>query len=355
MTTVVTSNRVIIDKANKQTASIISVWISSITQPAQEVLVYALLDSQSDTTFILNEVAESLDGSKEQVKLKLSTMTSMTTEVSSQKVKYLQVRGFYSGKIISLPPVYTREFIPANRTHIPTNETAKVWSHLNHLQDKIPPLQDCEVGLLIGYNCPQTLLPREVVSGQDHQPFAQHTNLGWSIVGHGNPYVDYGDAIGTSHHIVIRQVTPSMYSPANPKTEVHYVSQIKVKEIGPSDIIKVLESDFSDRAGKTELPERECKLGEIKEEDPEIRKALVCNTAVKESRSLLDHLLKFYDWSRVVKAVARLKRKIKQFKYVKQPTKASTSLEEWKEAEHFIIKLVQKEAFSDEIKSLKLN
>ncbi len=96
-------------------------------------------------------------------------------------------------------------------------------------------------------------------------------------------------------------------------------------------------------------------MGEIKEEDPEIPKALVCNTAVKESRSLLDHLQKFSDWSRVVKAVARLKRKIKQFKYVKQPTKESTSLEEWKEAEHFIFKLVQKEAFSDEIKSLKLN
>ncbi len=252
MTTVVTSNRVIIDEINMQTAAIIPVWISSITQPAQEILVYALLDSQSDTTFILNEVAEALDASKEQVKLKLSTMTSRTTVVSSQKVKHLQVRGFYSGKRISLPPVYTLEFIPANRTHIPTNETAKVWSHLNHLQDKIAPLQDCEVGLLVGYNCPQTLLPREVVSGQDHQPYAQRTDLGWSIVGHGNPYLDYGDAIGTSHRVVIRQVTPSMDSPANLKTEVHYVSRIKVKEIGPSDIIKVLESDFSERAGKTD-------------------------------------------------------------------------------------------------------
>lgn len=149
-----------------------------MTQPAQEVLVYALLDSQSDTTFILNEVAEALDASKEQVKLKLSTMTSRTTVVSSQKVKDLQVRGFYSGKRISLPPVYTREFIPANKTHIPTNETAKAWSHLNHLQDEIAPLQDCEVGVLIGYNCSQALLPREVVFGQDHQPYAQRTDLG---------------------------------------------------------------------------------------------------------------------------------------------------------------------------------
>lgn len=39
ITTVVTSNKVIFDETNTQTAAIIPVWISSITQPAQEVLV----------------------------------------------------------------------------------------------------------------------------------------------------------------------------------------------------------------------------------------------------------------------------------------------------------------------------
>lgn len=105
---------------------------------------------------------------------------------------------------------------------------------------------------------------------------------------------------------------------------------------------------------KKELPDRECKVGEIEVDDPELRKALVCNTKAKESRSLLDRLQKFSDWSRGVRAVARLKRKIKEFKGVKQRNNKSTSLEERKEAELVIIKLVQKEAFSDEIRSLKL-
>lgn len=48
-------------------------------------------------------------------------------------------------------------------------------------------------------------------------------------------------------------------------------------------------------------------MEEIKEDDPEIRKVVVCNTASKKSRSLLDRLLKFSDWSRVVKAVTTLK------------------------------------------------
>lgn len=97
-----------------QTAAIIPVWLSSTTQPEQEVLVYALLYSQSDTTFILSDVAETLKTDKEPVKLKLSTITSQDAIVNSPRLHNLQVRGFYSETKISLPPAYTREFIPAN-------------------------------------------------------------------------------------------------------------------------------------------------------------------------------------------------------------------------------------------------
>ncbi|CAI5678523.1 unnamed protein product [Oreochromis niloticus] len=265
-------------------------------------------------------------------------MTSTTTVVSSQRVSNLQVRGFYSNKRISLPPVYMRDFIPANRTHIPTNETAEVWAHLVHLQSEIAPLQDCEVGLLIGYDCSQALLPREVVSGKENEPYAQRTDLGWSIVGNRNPCVDYGDAIGISHRIAVRQVIPDVESSVNLKRVVHYVSQTKVKEVTPSDIIRVLELDFSERTGddivsqddlkfltklrenivqndtflwQKELPGRQCKVGEIKEDDPELRKVIVCNTKSKEDRSLLDNFKKFSDWSRLSRAVARLKRYIR--------------------------------------------
>lgn len=103
-----------------------------------------------------------------------------------------------------------------------------------------------------------------------------------------------------------------------------------------------------------ELPGRQCKVGEIKEDDPELRKLIVCNTKSKEDRSLLDNFKKFSDWSRLSRAVARLKQYIRMHKGIQQRTSDSTSLEERKEAELVIIKLVQGEAFSDEIKSLEL-
>ncbi|KAJ8342594.1 hypothetical protein SKAU_G00325220 [Synaphobranchus kaupii] len=243
-----TSNRVVQDMNSTYTSTVIPVWLSTTSNPENEVLVYALLDNQSDTTFVLQEKAETLDTQKEPVQLKLSTLSSRSTVIPSQKLTGLQVRGFYSTKKISLPVTYSREFIPANLSHIPTPKTARAWPHLEHLAEEIAPLIECDIGLLIGYNCSQALLPREVVSGNDNEPFAQRTDLGWSIVGCVNPCVDYGDAIGSSHRIVVRQVTPYLQSPANLTSEVQYICRTQVKElVTPPDVIKVLESDFNER------------------------------------------------------------------------------------------------------------
>lgn len=247
VTAMVTTNRVASQENNTQTAAIIPVWLSSSTKP-KEVLVYALLDSQSDTTFVLSEVAKLLETNQESVKLELSTMSSQTTVVQSNRLQDLQVRGLNSSKGISLSPTYTREFIPANKAHIPTNETAKAWPHLEHLQSEITPLQDCEVGLLIGYNCSQALLPREILSGKEGEPYAQRTDLGWSIVGQTNPCLKYGDAIGISHRIIVKKVIPELKPSLKLQNKVHYVNRTTVKDITPSDIIKALEGDFSERA-----------------------------------------------------------------------------------------------------------
>lgn len=246
-----TSNRVMQNVKDTHTSSIVPVWVSSASRPEREVLVYALLDTQSDTTFILEETARALHTKTEPVQLKLTTMSSRNTVVSCNKLSGLQVRGFYSNKIICLPVTYARDFIPANRDHIPTPDTAKAWPHLEHIADEIAPLQSCDVGLLIGYNCPQALVPRQVVPGEESQPFAQMTDLGWSIVGFSNLCLDYGDAIGVSHQVIVKQVTPSLQSASNLTSEVHYVYRTQIKEIvSPVDILKVLESDFAERTSE---------------------------------------------------------------------------------------------------------
>ncbi|XP_065140047.1 uncharacterized protein [Paramisgurnus dabryanus] len=245
----VISNRVVQERNNTHTSSIIPVYVSTTAEPRKEILVYALLDTQSDTTFILKNTAETLGIKKEPVKLKISTITSKTKVVSSHKLNGLQVRGIQSEVKIKLPTTYTRDYIPVNRSHIPTCETAKNWPHLEHLADEMAPALDCEVGLLIGYNCPQALLPRDVLSGNEDQPFAQRSVLGWSIIGY-NHYdrQNYEDEVGVSHRIILKQVLPAGERSHKLKSEVCFIHRNKVKEmITPAEVLKVFESDFIER------------------------------------------------------------------------------------------------------------
>ncbi|XP_039904599.1 uncharacterized protein LOC120744346 [Simochromis diagramma] len=242
------SNRVTQVSSSTLTSSILPVWVSSKNHPDREVLVYALLDSQSDTSFILDEVAQDLDTDKSKAHLRLSTMSAKSTVIPCEKLVNLQVRGYKQEKRITLPPVYTREFIPVNRSHIPTFETALNWPHLERLADRLPPMLECEVGLLLGYNCQQALLPREVIAGEENQPYAQLTDLGWSIVGCTSQVQNHNDDIGISHRIIVREVTPAVQQAVELRQEVHFVCRTQVKEVGPADVIKVLGSDFSEHA-----------------------------------------------------------------------------------------------------------
>ncbi len=106
----------------------------------------------------------------------------------------------------------------------------------------------CEIGLLIWYNCPQALLPRDVLRGNEDQPFAQRSVLGWSIIGCNHYDGDYEDEIGVSHRIIMKQNLPAGEPSHKLKSEVCFVRKNKVKEmITPAEILKVFESDFVER------------------------------------------------------------------------------------------------------------
>lgn len=224
---------------------IVPVWVSSGRNPGMEKLVYALLDTQSDTVFIDQEVALSLQVKAHPVRLKLTTMIGKDTLTDSERVSGLRVRGYNSATLIELPPCYTKNNIPVNRTHIPTCETARRWNHLTAIAEEIPALLECEVGLLIGYNCSRALAPRQVISGQNDEPYAVRTDLGWSIVGSSSPYSDTPCIINMCHRVTVKELPP----------------------VTPLDAIKVLESDFKDanKDSKTVSQEDILFLNKLKE------------------------------------------------------------------------------------------
>ena len=139
-------------------------------------------------------------------------------------VSGLRVRGFSSHSFVNLPPAYTRDFIPLERTHIPTPATAKRWKHLNAIAQEIPQLLDCKVGLLIGYDCSRALTPRQVITGGDEEPYAIRTDLGWSIVGSSPKMAKSTEVTGLCHRVSVKEL-PSLT---------------------PAAVLRVLESDFRD-------------------------------------------------------------------------------------------------------------
>ena len=102
------------------------VYVSHDIDPSSERLVYALLDSQWDTSFILENSCDSLGVTGVDVKWSLLTICAENNMVESQKIKGLSIRGFNQSLRLPFPVAYTRQIMPANRSHIhiPTPEMA---------------------------------------------------------------------------------------------------------------------------------------------------------------------------------------------------------------------------------------
>ena len=227
---------------------IVPVWVSHCDKPENERLVYALLDTQSDTTFILDDTREALGLDGPDTKLLLSTMLSKNQAVDSKRISGLMVRGHNSDSKIQLPTAFTREIMPANRSHIPTPQIAQCWPHLERISDQLMPLRDCEVGLLIGYNCPRALAPRDVISPTNDAPYGQKTDLGWGIVGIVDPTQIEGDAIGISHRVVACEVPQSLTTDSSQSNKILLSLQTSIKEvINPVEVVRMFELDFSEK------------------------------------------------------------------------------------------------------------
>ena len=230
----------------QMSSMVLPVYLSHDDYPGTERLVYALLDSQSDTTFILEDTYKALGLNGVEVNLMLSTMTAENMVVKTVKIKGLSVRGFSSNMKIQLPTTYSRQIMPANRSHIPSPEMAKKFPHLSSIASELLPLQDCEIGLLIGYNCARALMPREVIAPDTEGPYAQRTELGWGIVG----IVEEGetDDFGTSHNIISCQVPSNWRRDPNQPERTLVSFQTKIKEvIKPSDVAAMMELDFNEK------------------------------------------------------------------------------------------------------------
>ena len=218
------------------TSMVLPVYLSSLDNPEQEILVYALLDTMSDATFIVDSVGDELQVPSDAAMLRLTTMTDRCKNIPCRRFENLVVRGFKSATKVPLPAAYSRNSIPLDEAHIPTPETARQWPHLNSLSNQLAPKQDCPIGLLIGYNCAWALAPKNCIPGKNDKPFAVETGLGWSIVSGSQPdSTENFDTFGQIYHTVSMRVETPISTDSQSKVE--YVYKAQLKEVTTADFL----------------------------------------------------------------------------------------------------------------------
>ena len=176
---------------NNQPANLTSwtipVYISSPDNPNNEILVYALLDSGSNRTFITEKTVQKLKVKTQSIPMNISTLTDVNGSYSDRPAAFgLIVRGYNQQKRIALPPCVSQSEIPSNPDEIPNSTSVLDWPHLRHIATELIPVnksRSLELGLLIGGNLPQVFMSRQEITRGDHEPFARLTDLGWTVMG----------------------------------------------------------------------------------------------------------------------------------------------------------------------------
>ena len=231
--------------SNATSALIVPVWLHHKDDPERETQVYAVLDDQSDTCFVTDEVCEELGLKGPKVTLQLGTMHAVEN-INTMKINGLIVSRHDKLVKIDLPKSYTRDQIPARKEQIPRPETAQAWKHLRQIANKIPPYyQDLKVGVLIGNNCVQAIKPREVIPGRPRDPYAIRTALGWGLIGASLPNSENEEEDKVIHSECFRISTKEIGIEETPAR--CFIQQVHHKEvISPFTVSKMFERGFSE-------------------------------------------------------------------------------------------------------------
>lgn len=224
---------------------ILPVWLYHQDKPNCQVMVYALLDPASNGTFIKRETMKKLGIDGVNTHLQLNTMHG-TEVIATEKVTGLKLQDPEKTTQVELPKVYSRDDIPSKRNEIPRPEMAAEWDHLAELSNRVHPYRpDLEIGLLIGSNCPKAIKPREVIPGNDNDPYAVRTVLGWGIVGPVSK-INQTDRKRTEvscNRIEVREIGREK------KPDISFVHETRVKEIiDPSSVNRMFEMDFNENS-----------------------------------------------------------------------------------------------------------
>ncbi|CAG2242208.1 unnamed protein product [Mytilus edulis] len=141
---------------------------------------FALLDDGADKTLCDERLLQKLNIVSKPVTFEMSTVNSSGCTIHGQEVD-LQVKAIDGNDNVSLKKVWSVKKLPISARSAAENVDIRKLPYLADIQ--IPSTDLTEVMLLIGTDSPNAHIPLEVRSGNENQPYAIRSRLGWAIRG----------------------------------------------------------------------------------------------------------------------------------------------------------------------------
>ena len=159
------------------------VKVSHADYPNKSHRVYAVLDDQSNRSLVKSEFFNLLDINSSASPYTLKTCSG-TVETAGRKANNIIVESLDGKTKVTLPTLLECNYLPDDRSEIPTPECTQYYPHLRPVADKIPPLDaSAPILLLLGRDILSLHKVREQRNGPHNSPYAQRLDLGWVIVG----------------------------------------------------------------------------------------------------------------------------------------------------------------------------
>jgi len=173
------TNRSAYFAANDNNCVFLNVVPVKVLYNDREVATYAFLDQGSTTTLCDQSLLDELGIKGENVSFALTTVNKKDGCYQSKKTS-LTIAGVDNNEVVELREVLSVRSLPLKPNRSLTINELNTWPHLEGLH--IPKFS-APVGLLIGVDNPELFWTLEERRGNQGQPYAVRTRLGWSLIG----------------------------------------------------------------------------------------------------------------------------------------------------------------------------
>ena len=210
----------------------VKVWLND---PSKSLITWAYLDEGSEVSVCTTAFAKQLGAKLTSANAKMCTSNAVTRV--NWKIDCMHVQGVDEPEIFQVQKTLVQNSIVNVDSSIPTDELTSLF----------PPLQDLtfsrlmsnQVELLLGQNMQNAFRVSELCYGENDQPFAFRTGLGWALWGNSGLTQD--------------ELT-------NSKVCVNFIRELDTTETSCRQVLEVLAQDFQDLS----LPQSTCMSQEDK-------------------------------------------------------------------------------------------